>query len=827
MDISTMISITAFFLYYFLFHPCFSADTLSPNQTLSDGQTLVSAGGSFTLGFFSPTNVSKNRYVGIWYHNLPIQTIVWVANRQHPVPESSTGVLTLSTNGTLTITSMQHNSTTILWSSTPTSMNLNNYPVAQLLDDGNFVVRDKDQTNYVAWQSFDHPTDTLLPGMKLGWDLTTGLNRNLTSWKTPDDPSPGDYSVAMDIRGDPQLVFSYRGVRKWRSGPWTGFSFDSIPEMASYTQNGFSFDFVNNSTGIYYSYDISNRSIITRLVVNQTGKSERYVWLGPSGWSVFWYTPRTQCSALDSCGPNGVCGLFSSPMCRCLQGFKPRSPRDWDLMDGSDGCVRKQPLDCRNGTDGFWKMAAAQLPDTWSSFVDRSLGLEECKAKCLTNCSCTAYANADVRAGGSGCILWFGDFTGLGAFQSGQDLYVRLAASEFASSGNKSSNGVVIAIVAVITALVVLTALACTAYCVCRKKKTRGNAPVTDHHNHENEMKDEEVELPIFDLSVILEATNNFAPENKLGQGGFGPVYKGKLEDGLEIAVKRLSKDSLQGIQEFKNEVKLITKLQHRNLVRLLGCCLQVEERMLIYEYMPNRSLDAFLFDKERSATLDWQTRFQIILGVARGLLYLHQESRVTIIHRDLKAGNILLDETMNPKISDFGMARIFGGDDSATKTRKVVGTYGYMAPEYAMDGVFSVKSDVFSYGVLALEIISGQKNRGVYLSNPDRCLLGKAWDLWNEGKIWELIDSSITSHSYSVSQVMRCIQMGLLCVQENPKDRPTMSSVVFMLGTSNVLLPQPKQPGFLAKRDSYYSTSSSNQEPSHATDTLTILEGR
>lgn len=165
-----------------------------------------SAPQTFTLGFFSPTNISKNRYVGIWYHNLPIQTIVWVANRQHPMAQSSTGVLTLCTNGTLIITSMQHNSTTILWSSAPTSMILNN-PVAQLLDDGNFVVRDKDQANHVAWQSFDHPTDTLFPGMKLVCDLTTGLNRNLTSWKSPNNPSPVDYSITMDIRGDPQLVF--------------------------------------------------------------------------------------------------------------------------------------------------------------------------------------------------------------------------------------------------------------------------------------------------------------------------------------------------------------------------------------------------------------------------------------------------------------------------------------------------------------------------------------------------------------------------------------------------------------------------------------------
>ncbi|KAL3576108.1 hypothetical protein D5086_021391, partial [Populus alba] len=182
-------------------------------------------------------------------------------------------------------------------------------------------------------------------------------------------------------------------------------------------------------------------------------------------------------------------------------------------------------------------------------------------------------------------------------------------------------------------------------------------------------------ELPLFSLQTLIDATDNFNTANKLGQGGFGPVYKGKLSDGQEIAVKRLSRSSGQGFDEFMNEVVVISKLQHRNLVRILGCCVEGEEKMLLYEYMPNKSLDAFLFDSLRKQLLDWKNRFKIVEGICRGLLYLHRDSRLRIIHRDLKASNILLDQELNPKISDFGMARIFGNHEDQANTRRVVGT--------------------------------------------------------------------------------------------------------------------------------------------------------
>ncbi|KAK9714891.1 hypothetical protein RND81_06G128300 [Saponaria officinalis] len=226
-----------------------------------------------------------------------------------------------------------------------------------------------------------------------------------------------------------------------------------------------------------------------------------------------------------------------------------------------------------------------------------------------------------------------------------------------------------------------------------------------------------------FDFKRIKAATSNFSIQNKLGQGGFGEVYKGKLPNGEVIAVKRLSKNSYQGISEFKNEVLLVAKLQHRNLVKLLGFCLLGKEQILIYEFLPNLSLDRFLYDQSKRESLVWETRFRIIVGVARGLLYLHEDSRLKIIHRDLKSSNILLDEAMNSKIADFGLAKLFDLNQKQGDTQRIAGTYGYMAPEYAMAGQFSVKSDVYSFGVIVLEIVSGQRN-SFFHQQPNEGLL-------------------------------------------------------------------------------------------------------
>ncbi|XP_020092881.1 cysteine-rich receptor-like protein kinase 6 [Ananas comosus] len=396
------------------------------------------------------------------------------------------------------------------------------------------------------------------------------------------------------------------------------------------------------------------------------------------------------------------------------------------------------------------------------------------------------------------------------SFYDGAPSLTLSSAAATTQGKKKNVTSTVLAVtIPLVTAFVIISTI-----CICfwRRRRSAPKGPLY-YDGDAEEIKS--AESLLIDLATLRAATANFAGENKLGEGGFGAVYKGLLPDGREIAVKRLSKDSGQGLGELKNELFLVAKLQHKNLVRLLGVCLEEQEKLLVYEYVPNRSLDTILFDSEKRGWLDWGRRYKIINGIARGLLYLHEDSQLKVVHRDLKASNILLDAEMNPKISDFGLARLFGGDHSQEITRRVVGTFGYMAPEYAMHGYFSNKSDVFSFGVMVLEIVTGRKNAGSFNSEQSEDLINYTWENWTKGTITEIVDSSLDNR-YPRSEVLRCIHIGLLCVQENPADRPNMSRVVVMLSSSTVTLETPSKPAFCIGMSSMQFNMYSNASKYH-----------
>ncbi|CAL9153949.1 unnamed protein product [Musa hybrid cultivar] len=796
-----------------------SDDRLTPGEFISLNETLVSDAGEFVFGFFSPTNSTGDFYAGVWY-NIPQRTVIWVANREKPINDSSA---TLRISDDSNLPSVDSNLVVVdakgglLWSSNLTGLGApGSDAAAVLLNSGNLVLRA--DSNRILWQSFDHPTDTVLPGMKIQYNCSSHSAIYITSWKDADDPSPGDYSLGVDPSTCLQYLIWWKSKPYWRSQVWTGNFFygDQVqnPNSVGYIT------VIKDEDMMSVTLTISDRSPHTRYTMNYSGRKEFLIWDDSSKHWRNLSLPKDGCERYGWCGGFAYCDTTNSVSeCRCLVGFEPKVENEWESGKNSSGCIRKKALRCGDDGDGFVKVGSMKLPDHFVSL--NNTNISGCRSQCQANCSCTAYAYSELLVGNaniSRCLVWMGELIDTNKVdRTGKDLYLRLMDPSLDTPGRKSKTRKV-AIAAYLSAA--LFSLACIFVLWRCGKVLKGR------------YTDRDPELPQIDFGNLLLATNNFSESNKLGKGGFGIVYKGKLSGGQEIAVKRLVRGSGQGLEEFKNEVILIAKLQHRNLVRLLGCCIHGEEKLLVYEYMPNKSLDFLLFaDPTQKTKLDWGMRFNIIKGIARALLYLHQDSRLRIIHRDLKASNVLLDEEMNPKVSDFGLARIFGGNQDEGNTDRVVGTYGYMSPEYAMEGLFSVKSDVYSYGVLLLEIVSGFRNSSFPLAMDSPNLLAYAWQLWNEGNAEDYVDPSIAG-TCARAEVVRSIHVGLLCVQDSPSDRPAMSSVVFMLENEEATISDaPKQPTFTVRRNQNPHRGDSRDDNiemcSYNNVTITTAEGR
>ncbi|XP_009350305.3 receptor-like serine/threonine-protein kinase SD1-8 [Pyrus x bretschneideri] len=812
-------------LCVFMFLPsvCTSLDTLVPEESLSADQTLISSGGTFALGFFSPEN-SKKFFLGIWYNTIPKKPKVRVANRGSPL--DSPGVLMLGADGNLVV--LDGMTRKQVWSSNASiPASAMNATTAVLMDSGNLrliFVQD------VLWQSFHHPSDTLLPSMKLSLNKITGQQSRLTSWAALDDPQPGMFSAGIDPKVPLQLIIWKGNATYWRSAVQFG------KEVKRYLRNqsgGFlSYNFDANEIDL--TFGVSNSSLKPRVVLSPTGELNLQLWTEfdtIKTWFKAWEEPINKCDFYAACGPYGACDKNSDPLssqCKCLKGFRTELHKQSAQGDWPGGCVPEKPLTCDKG-EGFEKFEKMKLPD--HAIILGNMSTSECESECLRNCSCTAYAYSNVIEGGTvKCLTWLDDLMDLVENHwLGQTMYIRVHRSDQGGKGHVDKLSLVIPIASTTSGLLTIIFGYLLWTKILRNEGSVGRSISESIRNFSLRGRKNDPELPLFSLRSIAAATNNFSETNKLGEGGFGPVYKGILIANEEVAIKRLSKKSGQGHQEFMNELKLIAKLQHTNLVRLLGCCIEEEEMILIYEYMPNRSLDKFLFDSSEKTKLDWRTRFRILEGVAQGVLYIHKYSRLKIIHKDLKASNVLLDGTMKPKISNFGMAKIFGMDQTEANTNRVVGTFGYMSPEYALYGRFSEKLDVFSFGVLLLEIVSGKRNSAFHDSEDPLTLAGWAWKLWQEGRGIEVIDESLRE-TCQRDEALRCIHVGLLCVQEAPADRPTMSSVICMMqGNEATSLPPFKEPAFVIHK-SACAVGSSRQTPASFSNnelTVSLPEGR
>ncbi|KAH9714398.1 G-type lectin S-receptor-like serine/threonine-protein kinase [Citrus sinensis] len=613
---------------------------------------MVSANQRFRLGFFNPPSTTTH-YLAISYvkpHELgddETDKLVWIANRNTPIFDTS-GSLTIDSNdGNLKI--LHNGGDPIAVSSIPGA---GNNTIAILQDSGNLVLQEANHdgsTRRVLWQSFDYPTDTFLPGMKLGINLEADKKWFLQSWITEESPAQGSFTLGVDPNFTNHLSIWWRGEFHSNIGLWRNGIFDSSGDS---TISDFIFSYTSNKQEKYFTYSVKGNVTLF---------------------------PRLRIMA------DGILATHN----------------------GKERLIEGYPV-CRNASSDFKTITALSGDISNDGFTFKesdNMTINDCQLACQKNCSCIAFASPNEN-NKTGCQIWsegtnFTDAVFANPVFTYRLIYIRetTAAGDSGKKGSfekgkkRWSSKTLKAVIATPLAAILFLCMCYLTWRKVYKAKEKWNQErilrelgdnlslATTQQKRKTQEKGHSMshDLKIFDFQTIVAATNNFSLINKIGEGGFGPVYKGKLPDGREVAMKRLSRNSGQGMVEFKNEAKLIAKLQHNNLVRLLGCSLLGEEKILVYEYMPNKSLDFFIF-----------------------------------------------------------------------------GT-GYMSPEYAMSGIVSMKIDVFSFGVLVLEIVSGKKNNSCYHSERPLNLIG----------------------------------------YDQPTDRPTMSDVVSMLTNETMILPAPKQPAF------------------------------
>uniref|UniRef100_A0A0E0E5F9 Receptor-like serine/threonine-protein kinase n=1 Tax=Oryza meridionalis TaxID=40149 RepID=A0A0E0E5F9_9ORYZ len=670
-----------------------SSDTISASSAVSGGWTVVSRGGSFELGFFrinASSSSSRNGsyyYVGVWYKKAVSPcTPVWIANRAAPVADRATSRLAIAADGNLVLI---NEADELVWSTNVSSAAAAG-TVAVILDTGNLVLRRKnDVDEVVLWQSMDHPTDTWLPGARLGLNKVTGEAQVLTAWKNSGDPASGVFSLGIDPAGTSQYFIVWnRTVPYWASGEWNGDIFAGIPEMTSHYM--YNFEFVSDANGSYFTYSLQDPAIISRFVVGVSGQITQLTW-APSAdeWILIWTEPHRMCDVHAVCGAFAVCDEKSEPLCSCLAG-------------------RLGP-------------------------------------------SCNDYSYSDR------CALWHGDLLNLQR-QTDEDagagnLYLRLSAMDVPSKSSKKT----IALACAGAAAALVVALFAMAFVLARMLRRRRSMRFAQ----------------ALERGILVAFRYS---DGKLPLDGRAAAA---------VAVKKLEGlRSDMGDKQFRNEVRTIGTINHVNLVRLRGFCSgRGGERLLVYDYMPNGSLDKALFGKSAAAAvLSWGARYQIAVGAARGLLYLHQGCRDCIIHCDIKPENILLDGALVAKVADFGLAKLVGRDFSRVLTT-VRGTIRYLAPEWISGVPVTAKADVYSFGMVLLEIVSGRRNARCSSASGAGGACSEYFPLVAARKVRDrevagLLDERLDGEA-DMEELDRVCRVACWCVQDEEANRPTMEQVV------------------------------------------------
>ncbi|KAJ9704010.1 hypothetical protein PVL29_005340 [Vitis rotundifolia] len=765
-----MASTTLLFLLLSAF--CVAAAAQQRGSNISRGSSLTPTSNSFWLspnrlyafGFYKQRD---GYYLGIFVDGIPQKTVVWTANRDDsPVP--STAALHFTSEGRLRLQT-QGQQKEIANSASASS--------ASMLNSGNFVLYNSDGD--IVWQSFDLPTDTLLPGQRLS------AGKELICSMSETNPSTGLFRLKMQNDGNlvqypvetpDTATYAYYASGTDGKGDNVTLNLDDEGHLYLLNTNGSN---IKNITDGGYNKNLY------RLRIDPDGIFRLYSHdLGQNGsWSILWSSSANKCAPKGLCGLNAFCVLLDDrPVCNCLPEFNFVVASNW-----SSGCIRNFEEDICKSKDGSTKYTMSTLDNTWwedASYSTLSLPTQEdCEQACLEDCNCEAALFEDGSCKKQRLPLRFGRRS----LSNSNILFVKVGSTEVSRQGSKKELRTDILVISISLASFALIILAISGVLIHRKNlwaykkiSETGNVGLT-----------EGVALRSFTYMELEKVTNGFKEE--IGKGASGTVYKGAISNGQRIvAVKKLEKVFAEGQREFQNELKVIGRTHHRNLVRLLGYCLDGPNRLLVYEYMSNGSLADLLFTAGKQPC--WIERMGIALNVARGILYLHEECETQIIHCDIKPQNILMDEYRCAKISDFGLAKLLMHDQTNTFTG-IRGTRGYVAPEWHRKLPVTVKADVYSYGIVLLETICCRKNVDWSLPEEEAILEEWVYHCFEAGELGKLVgDEEVDKR-----QLERMVKVGLWCILDEPSLRPSMKKVLLMLeGTVDIPVP-PSPVSFLS----------------------------